>query len=490
MRFITGGIMHETHTFSAEVTTEATLPVVRGADCWRYAGTNHSLGGTIDGCRELGIALEPTMLVDVVSTGTWRRDAFEALTGELIDRIAAALPADGIVLNLHGAMVAEDYPDAEAEIASRVRTLVGPGTPIAVTLDYHANIGQGLVDAVEIITTYDTYPHVDAGERAREAVRLLARTVDGEIRPVMALAKPPLLPVPQAQFTAVPPFRLLLEQAHEMEATGSALTVTIAAGFPYADVPEAGVSFLVTTDGDPDAAARQANELAALAWSLREQMIVRNTPPAEAVAEAMAFAGKPVMLVDVGDNIGGGTPGDGTVLLRELLAQGAMDATVVIADPESVERAIAAGVRNRVALSVGGKTDRLHGEPVALEGEVGLISDGKWVHEGPENAGVPVEMGRTVVLRCDGVNLVLTSKKCMPGDQQQLKAVGIDPKTQQIIVVKAAVRWRGGFGPIAAHAIHVDTPGLGSVDLSRFAFHRIRRPIFPLDPDASWSPPA
>jgi microcystin degradation protein MlrC len=273
-----------------------------------------------------------------------------------------------------------------------------------------------------------------------------------------------------------------------MEADGRALTVTVAAGFPYADVPDAGVSFLVTTDDDPAAARALATELGELAWSLRAQMIVRNTPPAQAVAGAMVFPGKPVMLVDVGDNIGGGTPGDGTVLLRELLAQGARDATVVIADAEAVQQAIAAGVRNRVRLTVGGKTDRLHGEPVAVEGEVKLITDGHWIHEGPENAGVPVANGPTVVLRCGGVNLILSTRTCMPGDQQQLKSVGIDPLSQQIIVVKAAVRWRGGFGPIAAQAIHVDTPGLGSVDLTRFDFKHIRRPIFPLDAGASWNP--
>jgi microcystin degradation protein MlrC len=174
------------------------------------------------------------------------------------------------------------------------------------------------------------------------------------------------------------------------------------------------------------------------------------------------------------------------VLLAELLRQDAQDATMVIADPEAVKAAIAAGVRSNVRLTAGGKTDRLHGDPVEVEGRVRLITDGRWIHEGPENARVPVEMGPTVVLRCGGVNLVLTSNKCMPGDQQQLKSVGIDPADQKIIVVKAAVRWRGGYGPIAKHAIHVDTPGLGSVDLTRFSYHAIRRPIFPLDLETRW----
>jgi microcystin degradation protein MlrC len=488
VRVITGGIMHETHTFSVEPTTIETLEtLLRGDELFAYAGTNHSLGGVIDACREDGIALVPTVFADGASTGTPDRSTFETLTGELCERIAAALPADGVVLTLHGAMVAEGFTDAEAEIARRVREIVGPDVPIAVTLDLHANIGQALVDRVDIITTYDTYPHTDAAARAREAVALLARTIRGEIRPTMALAKPPLLPVPQAMATGEGPFQTLVARAHAMEQSGDALSVTVAGGFPYADVPEAGVGFLVVTDDDPRAARRLADELAALAWSLRHDMVIRNTPPAEAVAAAIAFPEGPVMLVDVGDNIGGGTPGDGTVLLAALLAQGAREATMVIADAEAAREVFAAGVGATVRLTVGGKTDRLHGEPVAVEGRVRLLSDGQWVHEGPEYAGVPVDMGPTALLRCGGVNLVLTSRKSLPGDQQQLKAVGIDPVRQHIIVVKAAVRWRGGFGPIARHAIYVDTPGLGSVDLRRFPYRNFRRPIFPLDPETEFS---
>jgi microcystin degradation protein MlrC len=486
---IVGGIMHETHTFSAEPTRLDTLEVVaRGEELLAYRGRNHSLGGAIDGCDEQGIDLVPTFFADGTSTGVPDRATFETLLGELCERIAAALPADGIVLTLHGAMVAEGFPDAEAEIARRVRSIAGPELPIAVTLDFHANIGQAMVDAVDVITTYDTYPHTDATARAREAVDLLARVIRGELLPAMALAKPPLLPVPQAMATATGPFRTIFERAHAMEQSGEAVTVTVAGGFPYADVPEARVSMLVTTDDDPVAARRLADELADLAWSLRQQMIVQNTAPEQAVAEAIAYPEGPVMLVDVGDNIGGGTPGDGTVLLAELLAQDAQEACLVIADPEAAGTAFAAGVGAEVELTVGAKTDHWHGDPVPVTGRVRLLCDGQWVHEGPENAGLPVDMGPTAVLRCGGVNLVLTSHKSMPGDQQQLKSVGIDPLRQKIIVVKAAVRWRGGFGPIAKHAVYAGTPGLGSVDLRRFPYQRLRRPIFPLDPETTFSP--
>lgn len=483
MRFLTGGIFNETNTFNRHGIDADAFVQVRGAEGFAYAGANHSLGGVIDACREFGIEVVPTLYADALATGLPTRVAYEALRDELLERIAAELPADGVVLTLHGAMVAEGYPDAEADIAQRVRALVGPTMPIAVTLDFHANLGAAMVEAVDIVTTYDTYPHVDQAARGREAVELLARVAKGEIRPTMALVKPPMMPVPQAQHTERDPFRAIVARAHEMERSG-ALTVAVAGGFAYADTPVTGSGYLVTTVGDPELAQRLATELAGLAWSLRESMVVRNTPPDQAVAEAIGWPEGPVILVDVGDNIGGGTPGDGTVLVAELLRQGARDAVMVIADREAVAAAINAGIGGTVKTLVGGKSDDLHGEPVQIAGEVVTITDGRWVHEGPEWTGVPVAMGRTAVVQVDGVQLVLTEKATAPGDLQQLKSVGIDPRQQRILVVKAAVRWRGGYGPIARHAIHVDTPGLCSADLTRFPYRHLRRPIWPLDPDA------
>ena len=488
MRLITGGIMHETHTFSAEPTPIRAFAVARGDELWAYAGTNHSVGGVVDACRAGGIDLAPTVFATAVSTAAVDSTAFEAMAGELIDRVSAALPADGIVLTLHGAMVAEGFPDAEAELLRRVRGVAGPDLPIAVTLDLHANIGHRMVAASTIVVGYDTYPHVDPAERAREAVDLLVATIEGRVRPTMALVKPPLLPVPQAMFTARAPFKTLFDRAHAVEEAGAAISVTVAGGFPYADVPVAGMGVLAVTDGDPEGAERIAREIADLAWEQRAAMVARNVPPREAVAQAIAHPAGPVVLVDVGDNIGGGTPGDGTVLLAELLAQRAQDATVVIADPEAVQAALGAGIGGTIEAPVGGKTDDLHGPPVRVRGRVRLLCDGRFVHEGPENAGVPADMGPTAVVRVDGVNVVLTSRKQMPGDLQQLKSVGIDPTREKIVVVKAAVRWRGGYAPITKHSIDVDTPGLGSTDLRRFRFEHLPRPVFPLDAEASWPP--
>lgn len=486
MRFIAGGIMHETHTFSSEPTPLERFRSWVGDEVLVYRSKNHSFGGTIDACEELGIEFVPTFFADTLSTAPPSRATFDAMTAELCDRIAEALPADGIVLNLHGAMVAEDFPDAEAEIVRRVRDVAGYDIPVAVTLDFHANIGMELVEFATIVTTYDTYPHTDAAERAREAVELLQRTANGEISPVMALVKPPLLLVPQEMPTDFGPFKDVFDRAHALEASGAALTITIAGGFAYSDVPMAGVSVLVTTDGDPDRANAIAHDLATELWNRRAEMTFANVAPEEAVRRAIEFEDGPVILVDVGDNIGGGTTGDGTVLLAELLRQNARAAVIVIADPEAAQAAIAAGAGCAFDGLVGGKVDRLHGEPVGVTGKVRLISDGRWVHEGPENAGVLVESGPTAVVVSGGVSVVLTSTKIAPGDQQQLKSVGIWPDRQHIVVVKAAIRWKGGYEPIARHVIYVDTPGLGATDLTRFSFQHLTRPIYPLDEEAAF----
>ncbi|MGE3797749.1 MAG: M81 family metallopeptidase [Thermomicrobiales bacterium] len=487
MRFIIAGIMHETHTFSSEITSIDRFDIVRGDELIRFAGTNHSMGGAIDACVERGIEHALAFFAQATPAGMVPAATFDALVDQLVADVSTHMPADGIVLTLHGAMVAGGYPDAEEHILEQVRAITGPDLPIAVTLDFHANIGQGMVDLATIVTTYDTYPHVDIAERAREAVLLLERTVTGEISPVMALAKPPLIPVPQVQQTAIEPFRSLLERAHQMEDAGEALSVTVAGGFAYADVPNAGVSLLVTTDGNRAAAGMLATELSQMIWDRRSELIALNVPAKEAVADAIGSKEWPVILVDVADNVGGGTPGDGTVILAELIEQRAQDAVIVIADQESVEQAVAAGEGSGVALAVGGKVDRFHGEPVPVTATVQRITNGRWIHEGPENAGVVADMGQTAVVRTGGVTIVLTTVKSMPGDLQQLRSVGIEPANQRIIVVKASVRWRGGFEPIMARGILVETPGICTIDLSSLDFEHLRRPIFPLDQDMSWN---
>jgi microcystin degradation protein MlrC len=302
-------------------------------------------------------------------------------------------------------------------------------------------------------------------------------------RPATAFASVPILAVPGRQGTDDLPMRELLARVHAIEADPRVLVVTLAGGFCYSDVPEAGIAIVVSTDGDPVLASAYAAELQALAWAQRDAFVQRNLAPAEAVRLALAAPpGRPAILVDGPDNIGGGAPGDGTVLLAELLRQGATEAAVVIADPEAVAAAYSAGVGGAFAGDVGGKTDRFHGDPVPVRGTVRLLADGRFTYRGSYMTGQERSMGLTAVLDVAGNHLVLTERKTMPFDAQHLRAVGISPEWCRAIVVKSATAWRAAFADIAGPVYEADTPGICTTNLANLPYQHLRRPIFPLDP--------
>ena len=429
----------------------------------------------------------PTILAEAAPSGTVTAEAFDRLTELLVDGLRAAGPLDGILLELHGAMVAENARDGDAEILTRVRAAVG-GVPIAVVTDLHANLSQAMVDLADVIVGYDTYPHVDMYERAVEAAGLLLRIVRSDVRPVRALRKPPLLPpLPKQCTTYDTPMRALIELAHRREREPGMISVTVAAGFPYADVPEAGLGVLAIAHGDQARADAVAEEIAALAWSSRRDFLVRCTPVDEALEIAVRASrdgsgGGPVVLADTADNPGAGAACDGTVLLRGLLELGATDVALgALWDPEAVELCRAEGIGGHVALLLGGKTDDLHGEPLPVRGYVKLLSDGRFKNRGPMNTGAETRMGLTAVLVCDGVEVVVTSNRVQALDAGLFLSQGIDPARKRVLVLKSSVHYRGAFEPLASRVVEVDTPGLSNADLSRYAYRHVRHPIFPID---------
>jgi microcystin degradation protein MlrC len=486
-RIAIGGVSHESNTFATFLTDLEKFQqsgIYRGEEIIpAVLTTNTQAAGFVAAGQEFGFELVPTLLAGATPGGTVTREAFESLLGEMLDRIKTAGRLDGILLSLHGAMVAEGYDDADGWILKSVREVVGPDLPVAVSFDLHANMTSLRLENATIIVGYDTYPHVDCFDRGREAATLLHRMLQKEIHPVMAICHPPLIPVPLAQFPAHPPMKTVMERTFEVERDPRILAVFVAPGFAYADVEHAGFSVVVNADGDQQYAQEKADEIANLAWELREGFRVRRPSPEEAVAAAIASEEWPVVLADVGDNVGGGSAGDGTAILSEFLRQGARDAVIMIADPEAVRRAVETGVGSTVTMDVGGKTDRLHGDPVTVTGRVRLLSDGRYRHRGPAHggAGGELSMGRTAVLVCEGVQIILTEWRTPPFSIQPLYSVGIDPAEQRILVVKAALAHRAAYDPITRRTIEVDTPGITGIDLSRFTFRKVRRPVFPLD---------
>ncbi len=490
-RVAIGGIWHETNTFARGRTTLDDFRAYQFATgrelLDRYRGTGTELGGMIEWASATGIELVPTLFAGAVPSATIARDALDAMCGDLVARVKAAGPLDGVLLVLHGAAAAEGIDDADAHVLAELRAAVGPRCPIAATFDFHANLGAAMVRHADVLVGYDTFPHIDMAERGREATELLERMLGNAARPARALLKLPLLTVPQMQATGLPPLSRLYERLHAIESAAGRWCGSIAMGFPYADGPElgAGVLFYADEQAQADSAVRVlANEL----WAAREDFVPMLTPVEEAVAAAMASAETPVILVDAADNVGGGAAGDGTVLLASLLKARAQGAVVVIADPAAVAKAAASGEGGSFEGEIGGKQDDQHGAPVPIKGRVRLVrDDARYRHTGSYMRGYETSMGPSAVIDVDGVAVVLTARRTMPFDDGQLRCLGIVPEAQRIIVVKSALAWRAAYGAVAKRVIVVDTPGVGASNVARLNYLRRPHPMFPLERDAQFS---
>lgn len=483
------GLWHETLTFSPVRTTLEDFRNFQFSEgdevIARNCGVGNEIGGFIDTGRRLGFELVPLLFAGAVPSATVEGEVYQFIRHRLLDRLRASMPIDGMLLALHGAMVAEGVDDVEMDLLAGIREIVGPTCPIVVTVDSHANLDAVVVDLADVVVGYDTYPHVDIHARGCEGAEILKALLDGLVVR-KGFRKLPLLTAPQAQGTSDEPMRSIMQCVHEVECQPEILSVTVAAGYPYSDVSRLGMTVAVYSRGDQDLAQKCSGRIARLIWDRRDEFRVRNISPCEAVRQAIAAPEGPVILVDVADNIGGGTPGDGTVVLGELLQQHAQGAVVTIADPESVAAAIEAGVRSEFRIQVGGKCDPFHGDPVPVCGIVRLISDGVYTHRGTYMTGLRVDMGRTAVVISDGVEIVLMERKAMPFDAEQLRSVGIEPAQKKIIAVKSALAWKSAYGDIARKVIYADTPGLCSSNLFSFPYRKRPQPMYPLDPATTY----
>jgi microcystin degradation protein MlrC len=492
-RIAIGGIVHETNTFAPNVTTYvdfARQSLHTGSELVsRWHETQTALGGVLQGLARLGFQPVPLLYTAAMPSGLVARDAYEPLRDELIERLKAAMPMDGVLLVLHGAMCADGYLDCEGDILERARAVVGRDVPIVCTLDMHGNLSDAMVAAVDALVAFDQNPHLDTFERGLEAADIMRRMISEGLRTAKALVRPPILLTALTTWTAKPPLSAVHERGHEFERNPQVVNVSVMGGFAYADTPFTGMSMLVTTDGDADLAKRLANELRDLAWVNREAARHKGLPISEAMQRVIG-AGQttlrgPIVLADVGDNVGGGSPGDGTVLLHALLDARVPGAVMTMADVEAVTQAAHAGEGATIELWVGGKQDDGHGKPVHVRGFVERITDGRFTIEGTDHFaqlyGRDVQMGRCAIVQCEGLCLLLTERKTPPGDLAQLRSQGIIPELQRVIVVKSAVAFRGAYQRIASDIIEVDTPGLVTANLARFTYKHLPRPIFPLD---------
>lgn len=491
MRIATGGILHETSTCVDAPTTmhqfEFDRGIIRGADMFdRFRATNVCTGGFIEGAERNGFELVPLLRASAFPNGLIVRGDYDALKQELLDRLAQAEkdggPVDGVLLDLHGAMVVDGIDDGDGDVIAAFRDYLGPDRPIVVTQDLHGNHTRARVDAADALVGFDTFPHIDMAERGVEAADIIARTVRGEIHPKMAIHQLPLFWSTPCQITAHPPMDEVLRRVHELESRDGIISVTIATGFPWADVPEVGSSIIVVADGDEVLAQTAADELGTWIWERRDRWYSPPLSVRDALNRGEETGSFPIILADHADNTGGGSPGDSTEVLKTFLDLKLQDALLLyMVDHDVAEQAHKAGVGNRIAVSLGAKSSAVQGQPVIAEAEVIAVADGAFAYDGPMFAGLTGSMGTSAWLRIDGVNVVVVTAREQPFDMAFSRSLGIDCATMKYICVKSAAHFRAAFEPIAGSIHNIDAAGIHTHDFSQLPSSKRSRDIFPVD---------
>jgi microcystin degradation protein MlrC len=489
LRIAVGELSHETNTFCQGLTTVAefrSFMWLSGEEIVRaHSGNRTYLGGMLDRASELGVEAVPTLAAMAYPSGTISREDFESLVDELLAGIRAALPVDGVALALHGAGVAEGDDDIEATILAAVRGLVGPDVPIAATLDLHGNVTREMLVHATGLFGVNFYPHVDSYERGQEAIGFLQAVHERKIRPVMHLERLPMMIAPTT--TDLDPAKKFNELAWEIEDRQGILDCTIFHGFPMTDVPAVGMSVLVTADGDLSAAITAATQLASAIWEARDEYRPRILSPAQAIEEALALDGRPIVINDTSDNPGGGAPGDSTHVLRAMVSAGVGSACFgFIFDPEVVAQATSAGIGSSIKVRLGGKTDGLHGAPLEAEAYVKALTDGRFRFSTPMWRGLEANLGSMARLQIGEIDVLVSSSRQQTLDEEVFLLNGVDVRRYKIVALKSSQHFRAGFSHIASGIVTADAPGATSLRIEALPHRRIRHPIWPLDEDTDY----
>jgi microcystin degradation protein MlrC len=488
MRIAIGGFLHESHSFAPRPTTwEEFLhpggfpPFQRGAGLIEaLRPTSVPAAGAIAKAESLGFEIVPLAWCFAEPAGPVTEEAFERISACIVADLASTLDAgklDGVYLDLHGAMVAEGYPDAEGELLRRVRAVVGREMPVTASLDPHCNLTEQMVVLADALVPFRTYPHIDmkfAGARAMEL--LAARIAHG--RPfARAFRQIDYFISLSMQCTMVDPMKAVLEERAALAERHGVAELGFCFGFPYADFPGCGVALAAYAE-DQNSADAAANGLQRFLEEREASFAGGVLHAAEGVAQAIgiaATASKPVILADTQDNPGGGGHGDTTGLLAELIRQDAQSAVLgIINDAESAAACQAAGVGATIELKLGGKSD---GAPLHVTAEVLRLTDGRFTCTGPMAAGNPADLGPTALIAIGGVQVIVVSRKMQALDQAMFRHIGIEPAEAKILALKSSVHFRADFQPIAEQVLVVAAPGPVVADPSSLPFRHLREGI-------------
>lgn len=482
MKLFLAGLVHETNSFSPLPTSLQSFRegvLIRGSE----AGALQRLveqpvfGGALQAAAAQGDVLLPGLFAQAEPSGPLPRRDYEQLRDELLADLKAALPVDAVLLALHGAMLAEGYPDCEGDLLQAVRALVGPELPVGALLDLHCNLSAAMVDSGAVLIACKEYPHIDYAPRGVELHGLLSRMARGELRVQATWQRVPMVGI---FGTTVSPMREFVQALHAAEqGEAGVLTVSALHGFPWSDTEHTGAALLAYSQAGVDASTL-VGRLAAEFYALRERANSPRQPMDEALNLALASPPGLVVLADSADNPGGGAACDSTFLLRALLERGVQNAALgMIWDPQAVAIAMSAGSGARLSLRVGGKVGPMSGDPLDLDVQVlACRTDATQAGLVP---GSRDPLGAAVALRVQGVEVVLNSLRQQVFSPDCFTEMGVDLGAKRLVVVKSTQHFRAGFDALATSTVYADTPGSLRVNLGELPYRHLKRPLWPLD---------
>ena len=426
--------------------------------------------------RPAGWELVEGMVAGAQPSGSTTRAAYESLRDELLADLRSALPVDMVLLGLHGAMVADGYEDCEGDLLARVRALVGPDVVVGAELDPHNHLSAAMVASADLLIAYKEYPHTDALERARELVDLCAATAGAQVRPIASVVDCEMI---VTIHTSRDPARAFVDRIQALEGRDGVLSISITHGFAWGDVPDMGTKVLVYTDGDAAKARQLAARLADELISMREALTVRYPSIDDALDEALAFQGGPVVISDGADNPGGGAASDATFILQRLVERGIRDAAIgPFWDPVAARIAVEAGEGARLHLRIGGKVSPLSGQPLDLLCTVKAV---RHEHMQTGLSNTPTAMGDCALVEHEGIAILLCSIRNQAMGTDLFTGIGCDLAAKKIIVVKSSQHFHASYSKVGKHVIYAGAPGAVTLDLRTLPYQKVRRPKWPLD---------
>ena len=481
------GIYHESNTFISQPTTLEDFKNshwLKGEDIRKeYRDSFHEIGGMLEVMDRHNIQTIPIMFAEATPGGVITKKTYEFLLAEMMEELQKHLPVDACFVAPHGAGVAEGYDDMDGHWLGTLRETVGNKIPVVGTLDPHANVSKAMTDATDALVAYKTNPHIDQRETGKAAAELLVKFLKKEIKPVQRLVQTPVAISIEQQNTSVEPCKGLLELAKKISLQPHILSVSLLLGFPYADVEDMGSSFIIVSDDfSGDELFKSVDQLKSAMIKVREDCVGK-MKSIHSILPALNESKKPALLLDMGDNIGGGSSGNSAYLLKAIESYGKYISFICIFDPTAVKIAGAHHINDTFELQFGNQSATEGGERYINTVTLINKADGKFTEKEPRHGGqVNFDMGEIVILLTKGGNTVmLNSLRVPPFSLSQITSFGIHPEHFDIIVAKGVNAPIAAYSVVCPSIIQVNTPGVTQADMTLFPFHKRRKPLFPFE---------